>query len=69
MLASVLVTVETGELVGKDEAADRVLPRFDDWDAYHGPDYGSFEDLADDLGPCADALVAAIDAAVASRGA
>jgi streptomycin 3"-adenylyltransferase len=76
-LARILVTVETGELVAKDEAADRVLGRLDDRcatvlrrarDAYHGPDYGSFEDLAADVGPCADALVAAIDAAVASRG-
>ena len=32
-----------------------------------GPDYGSFQDLAADVRPCADALIAAIDEAVASR--
>jgi streptomycin 3"-adenylyltransferase len=77
-LARILVTVETGELVAKDEAADRVLPRLAARertvlerarDAYHGPDDGSFTDLAPDVRPCADALRAAIDAAVSSRGA
>jgi streptomycin 3"-adenylyltransferase len=76
-LARILVTVETGELVAKDEAAERVLPRLDDRcgavlvrarDAYHGPDYGSFDDLAAEVEPCADALSAAIRAAVVSRG-
>lgn len=77
-LARIVVTVETGELVAKDEAADRVLPRLDERcaavmrrarDAYRGPDYGSFEDLAGDVRPCVEALIRAIDAAVASRGA
>jgi hypothetical protein len=75
-LARIVVTVETGEIVAKDEAADLVIPRLDEGcaavlrrarDAYHGPDYGSFDDLAGDLAPCVDALTAAIDAAAASR--
>jgi streptomycin 3"-adenylyltransferase len=75
-LARILVTVETGLLVAKDDAADRALPRLDARsaavlrrarDAYRGPDYGSFDDLAGDVEPCAQALIAAIDAAAASR--
>ena len=75
-LARILVTVETGEIVAKDEAAERVLPRLGDRervalerarDAYHGPDYGSFGDLEADVPPCADALIRAIDEAVSSR--
>ena len=75
-LARIQVTVETGEIVAKDEAAERVLPRLAlrervvlerARDAYHGPDYGSFEDLAPDVRPCADALIRAIDEAVSSR--
>lgn len=77
-LARILVTVETGRLVAKDEAADVVRPRLEPTcgavltrarDAYHGPDYGSFDDVVADLEPCAGTLIAAIDAAVASRGA
>jgi streptomycin 3"-adenylyltransferase len=75
-LARILVTVETGEIVAKDEAADRVLPRLGARDravlerardAYHGPDYGSFADLEVDVRPCAGALIRAIDEAVSSR--
>ena len=75
-LARILVTVETGEIVAKDEAADRVLPRLGARDravlerardAYHGPDYGSFADLEEDVRPCADAIIRAIDEAVSSR--
>jgi len=75
-LARILVTVETGEIVAKDEAAERVLPRLGAReqavlerarDAYHGPDYGSFADLEAGVRPCADALIRAIDAAVSSR--
>ena len=76
-LARILVTVETGEIVAKDEAAERVLPRLGDReravlerarDAYHGRDYGSFAGIEADVRPCADALIRAIDAAVSSRG-
>jgi predicted nucleotidyltransferase len=75
-LARILVTVETGEIVAKDEAAERVLPRLGARehavmararDAYRGPDYGSFADLVADVPPCADALIRAIDEAVSSR--
>ena len=75
-LARILVTVETGEIVAKDEAAERVLPRLGAReravlerarDAYRGPDYGSFADLEADVRPCADALIRAIDEAVSSR--
>ena len=75
-LARILVTVETGGIVPKDEAAERVLPRLGAReravmerarDAYHGPDYGSFADLAAGVRPCADALIRAIDEAVSSR--
>jgi predicted nucleotidyltransferase len=77
-LARILVTVETGEIVAKDDAAERVLPRLDAReravlerarDAYHGTDYGSFADLEAGVRPCADALIRAIDEAVSSRGA
>jgi len=77
-LARILVTVETGAIVAKDEAAELVIPRLPSpcaavlircRDAYHGPDYGTFEDLAADIDPCVDTLIAAIDVAVASRGA
>ena len=75
-LARIVVTVESGEIVAKDEAADRVLPRLSAReqavlerarDAYHGPDYGSFADLGADVRPCAEALIRAIDEAVSSR--
>jgi streptomycin 3"-adenylyltransferase len=75
-LARILVTVETGAIVAKDEAAERVLPRLGARqravlerarDAYHGPDYGSFDDIQADVRPCADALIRAVDEAVASR--
>ena len=75
-LARILVTVETGEIVAKDDAAERVLLRLGDRervvlerarDAYRGPDYGSFADLEPDVRPCADALIGAIDEAVSSR--
>ena len=72
-LARILVTVETGRLVPKDEAADLALPRLDPVcravlqrarDDYLGPGWGSFEDSAAHVRPCADALVDAIEAAV-----
>ena len=75
-LARILVTVETGEIVAKDRAAERVLPRLGARervvlerarDAYHGPDYGSFDDLEPDVRRCADTLIRAIDEAVSSR--
>ena len=75
-LARILATVETGAIVAKDEAAALVLPRLGARqrvvlerarDAYHGPDYGSFADVEADVRPCADALIRAIDEAVASR--
>jgi hypothetical protein len=75
-LARILVTVETGEIVAKDDAAARVLRRLGARqlavlerarDAYLGPDYGSFEDLEPDVRPCAHALTRAIDEAVSSR--
>jgi predicted nucleotidyltransferase len=75
-LARILVTVETGAIVAKDEAAERVLPRLGGrqrvvleraHDSYHGPDYGSFEDIEADVRPCAEALIRAIDEAVSSR--
>ena len=75
-LARIVVTVETGEIVAKDQAAERVLPRLGTreravleraLDAYHGPDYGSFADLEAGVRPCADALIRAIDAAVSIR--
>jgi predicted nucleotidyltransferase len=75
-LARILVTVETGTLVAKDEAADYAIARLPAahhavlrraLDAYHGPDYGRFDDLAADVRPCADALRAAIDAARVHR--
>ena len=76
-LARILVTVETGAIVAKDAAAERVLPRLEGreravleraLDAYRGPDYGSFADLEADVRPCADAMIRAIEAAVSSRG-
>jgi predicted nucleotidyltransferase len=75
-LARILVTVETGEIVPKDDAAARVRRRLGARqravlerarDAYLGPDYGSFEDLEPDVRPCAHALTRAIDEAVSSR--
>jgi len=75
-LARILVTVETGTLVAKDEAAEYAIARLPvahhavlrrALDAYHGPDYGRFDDLAADVRPCADALRAAIDAAGVGR--
>lgn len=77
-LARILVTVETGRLVAKDEAAEHALTRLPAahhavlrraLDAYHGPDYGRFDDLAGEVRPCADALRAAIDAAGRRRNA
>jgi streptomycin 3"-adenylyltransferase len=75
-LARVVVTVETGALVAKDEAAEYAIARLPmahhavlrrALDAYHGPDYGRFDDLAADVRPCANALRAAIDAAGVGR--
>ncbi len=71
-LARILVTVETGRLVPKDTAADLALPRLDPTcrailqrarDAFLGPGWGTFEDVAPHIRPCADALVNAIEAA------
>jgi predicted nucleotidyltransferase len=70
-LARILVTVETGRLVAKDEAAEYAIERLPAahhavlqraLEAYRGPDYGRFDDLTDEVLPCADALRAAIDA-------
>jgi predicted nucleotidyltransferase len=75
-LARILVTAETGRLVRKDQAADAVLHRLDPScrsvlqrarDAYLGPDWGTFDDIAADIPPCADALVNAIEAAADPR--
>ena len=75
-LARILVTVETGRLVPKDEAAEHAIARLPAAhhavlrrarDAYRGPDYGRFDDLTADVRPCADALRAAIDAALLRR--
>lgn len=72
-LARILVTVETGLLVAKDEAADTALPRLAPpirpvleraRDAYRGPGWGTFDDLTAQLRPCADALVDEIGAAL-----
>ena len=75
-LARILVTVETGgssprtrprsaSCPGSAPGSGSVLERARD--AYHGPDYGSFEDLGASVRPCADALIRAIDEAVSSR--
>jgi predicted nucleotidyltransferase len=75
-LARILVTLDTGRLVAKDEAAeyaiDRLPPAHEPvlrraLEAYRGPDYGRFDDLAAGVGPCANALRAAIDAAIGRR--
>lgn len=75
-LARILVTAETGRLVPKDTAADLALPRLDPVsrsvlqrarDAYLGPDWGTFDDVAAQVRACADALVAAIEAAAEPR--
>jgi predicted nucleotidyltransferase len=75
-LARILVTVETGRIVAKDEAAEHAILRLPAAhhavlrrarDAYRGPDYGQFDDLAAAVRPCADALRAAIDAVLLRR--
>jgi streptomycin 3"-adenylyltransferase len=71
-LARILVTVDTGRLVAKDEAAEYALARLPAGnhavlrralESYRGPDDGRCDDVAAEVGPCADALRAAIDAA------
>ncbi|HEY3333590.1 MAG TPA: aminoglycoside adenylyltransferase domain-containing protein [Candidatus Limnocylindrales bacterium] len=75
-LARILVTVESGRLVAKDEAAEHAIERLPEAhravlerarDAYRGPDSGQFDDLSSEVVACADALRAAIDAAMLLR--
>jgi streptomycin 3"-adenylyltransferase len=75
-LARILLTVETDRLVAKDEAATAVLPRLAPpsrvvleraRDAYAGPGWGDFTDVADEVRPCADRLVALIGTAASRR--
>ena len=75
-LARIWMTLETGAIHSKDEAADWSIERLPAVhrpvlerarDAYRGPDNGRFDDLAADVRPCAEALVGAIGVAAALR--